>query len=363
MRRFLVEHGFKNVPALTGSLEYARRNGDTLTPGMITEFLPHAKDGWEFTMDALGRYFQRIGAMSPDIRIAAALDAEPFIVLEQNPSEEIAKLIGTYFEIARLLGQRTAEMHLVLASDPVDPAFAPEPFTPFYQRSLYQSMRNLAVRALQSLRHGATRLPESDRPLADNVSHHESQILKRLQAVHETRISAKRIRCHGDLHLGEVLHTGKDFVFVDFEGDPRRPLSERRIKRTALRDVASLIRSFDYVAYAALFKQVELGILNQERLSQLEPWAVFWHRSISGAFLRAYCDSAAKGDFLPKSEIEFRQLLTAHLLEKAIHEVAYEVEHRPAWARIPLRAILRALEQWAAPKSPSSSSWTTKLQT
>ena len=348
MRRFFGEHGFTGVPALAGSLEYERRNGDNLTIGIITQFLPHAKDGWEFTADALGRYFQRIGAMSPDIKVASALDADPYVVLEQGPSEEVAKLIGTYFETARLLGQRTAEMHLALASDPDDPAFAPEPFTPFYQRSLYQSMRNLTVRAMQSLRSGIARLPEPDRPLADNVAHHESQILKRLQAVHESRISAKRIRCHGDLHLGEVLHTGKDFVFVDFEGDPRRPISERRIKRTALRDVASLIRSFDYVAYAALFKQVELGILNQERLSQLEPWAVFWHRWVSGAFLRAYCDAASRGDFLPKSKTEFRQLLTAHLLEKAIHEVAYELDHRPSWARIPLRAILRALEQWSS---------------
>src|SRR5205807_8866606 len=113
------------------------------------------------------------------------------------------------------------------------------------------------------------------------------EILARLRAVHETRITARRIRCHGDFHLGQLLYTGKDFMIIEFEGEPARPLGERRIKRSPLRDVAGMIRSFDYITYAALFRQLELGTIQEEHLAHLEPWSGFWHRWVSAVYLRA----------------------------------------------------------------------------
>jgi maltose alpha-D-glucosyltransferase/alpha-amylase len=149
------------------------------------------------------------------------------------------------------------------------------------------------------MRREMSALPAEVGELAEKVAAKETEILKCFKAVHETKIKAKRIRCHGDLHLGEVLHTGKDFVFVDFEGDACRPLGERRIKRSTLRDVASMIRSFDYVSNAALFKQLELGSLHPDRLSQVEPWRVFWHRWVSSAYARSYAETIQQGDFMP----------------------------------------------------------------
>ena len=174
-------------------------------------------------------------------------------------------------------------------------------------------------------------------------------MLKCLRAVHETKVSARRIRCHGDLHLGEVLHTGRDFSFVDFEGDACRPLGERRIKRSPLKDVASMIRSFDYVSHAGLFRQIELGTLREDRLPQLEPWRAFWHRWVSWSYIMAYAKDVKEGDLLPQSLVELEVLLKVHLLEKAVHEVAWELANRPAWARIPMKAILDLVDGWHVP--------------
>jgi maltose alpha-D-glucosyltransferase/alpha-amylase len=253
-------------------------------------------------------------------------------------------MLGTYLESARLLGQRTGEMHLALASEPENRDFAPEPFTPFYQRALFQSMRNLTVQNFGFLRRNLSRVPEPTRSLADRVAGLEGTLLQRLRAVYETRMLAKRIRCHGDFHLGQILHTGKDFVIIDFEGEPARSLGERRIKRSPLRDIAGMIRSFDYVTHAALFQQLELGTLQEEHLPQLETWTGFWYRWVSAVYLKAYLRVVRQSDLLPHSEAELAVLLDAHLLEKAIYEIGYELNNRPGWLKIPLRGILQLLE-------------------
>jgi maltose alpha-D-glucosyltransferase/alpha-amylase len=196
------------------------------------------------------------------------------------------------------------------------------------------------------------RVPPALRAEAEKVVNLESEILKRFRSIHERGIGGKRIRCHGNLHLGEILYTGKDFVFIDFEGESARPLGERRIKRSPLNDVASMVRSFEFTTYAALFKQLELGTLHEERLPQLEPWTGFWYRWVSSVYLNAYFDVVGKTDLLPRSKEELKVLFDVHLLEKAVYEIGYELKHRPSWLKIPLRAIVKIIES----KTPSSSS-------
>ena len=158
------------------------------------------------------------------------------------------------------------------------------------------------------------------------------------------RITGMRLRVHGDYHLGQVLHTGKDFLIIDFEGEPARPLSERRIKRTPIRDVAGMLRSFDYAAHAALFEQHERGAISTETMDRIEPWARFWTHWTSVVFLKAYLGSAGQGEFLPKTSKELKTLLEANLMDKALYELGYELNNRPAWLRIPLQGILQLVE-------------------
>jgi maltose alpha-D-glucosyltransferase/alpha-amylase len=349
VRLFLSERKFDNIPALAGLLECQRHNGERFTVAMLTQCFAQAKSAWNLAMEALGRYFERISALSHEAQNSMLAHAAPGMLTEQAPHEDATTLIGTFLEAARLLGLRTAQMHIALSSDPDTSAFAPEAFTPFYQRSLYQSMRNLAVQTINALRRSTALLPESDRALAEQVIMQESQILQCLRSIHETPLATKRIRCHGDLHLGEVLQTGKDFVFVDFEGDSSRPVGERRIKRSPLRDVAGMIRSFDYATYAALLEQLELGRVEQDQLSQLEPWTGFWHGWVSSAYLGAYLEAIGGHELLPGSRTELAVLLKAHLLEKAIYQAGSELKNRPLWAKLPLRAILQLVAGWNSP--------------
>lgn len=142
-----------------------------------------------------------------------------------------------------------------------------------------------------------------------------------------------------------MLHTGKDFLIIDFEGEPARSLSERRFKRTPINDVASMMRSFDYAAHAALFQQLERGVITAETIKWIEPWARFWTHWTSVIFLKAYLGNTRQGEFLPKTNQELKILLETHLMNKALYELGYELNNRPAWLRIPLQGILQLMEQ------------------
>ncbi len=157
------------------------------------------------------------------------------------------------------------------------------------------------------------------------------------ELTHEV-IDAQRIRCHGDLHLGQVLYTGTDFVIIDFEGEPERVVSERRIKASPLKDVAGMLRSFHYAAYAALRGQTPTHIV-QNAQAPIEHWANFWSAWVSAAFLRHYLAAAKPADFLPTDPRRLETLLRAYLLEKSLYELRYELNNRPDWVSIPLEGL------------------------
>ncbi len=240
----------------------------------------------------------------------------------------------------------TAELHVTLASDPDNKDFAPEPFTPFYQRSLYQSMRNLCVQVMQLLKRRLKTLPEELQADAEKVLSLNDEILKRFRKVADHPVNGKRIRCHGDYHLGQVLFTGKEFVILDFEGEPARSLSERRLKRPPLRDVGGMIRSFHYAAYAGYSRYTEMDNISLERIKQIEPWVQSWYESVSSTFLRAYVEGVHGHDLIPETEEGFETLLHASLLEKALYELRYELNNRPNWVKIPLHGILQLLQNY-----------------
>jgi maltose alpha-D-glucosyltransferase/alpha-amylase len=246
---------------------------------------------------------------------------------------------GVYPEKAQLLGLRTGELHQALASEPDDRAFAPEPFNAMAQRSVYQSMRASLRRAFALLQKKLPALPEAFRDEAAQVLAAEDQILKQEQRILEQRFGASKIRVHGDYHLGQVLYTGKDFVILDFEGEPARPLSERKLKRSALRDVASMMRSFQYAAYSALWQPA----MRTEDVPFLEPWADLWYRQMSSVFLQSYLKATVDASFIPQGESVLQVLLEAYLLDKAVYEIGYELNHRPDWVVIPIRGIKHIL--------------------
>jgi maltose alpha-D-glucosyltransferase/alpha-amylase len=163
-----------------------------------------------------------------------------------------------------------------------------------------------------------------------------------MRSVLDVRITGARIRIHGDYHLGQVLWTGRDFVIIDFEGEPAKPIGERRIKRLPLVDVSSMIRSFHYAAHAA----ARAGqFVEPERAVAIAPWVRLWHVSAAGVFLREYLDTVEGSPFHPKTREELRVLLGAYVLEKALYEVTYEANNRPDWIGIPLAGIAELLEE------------------
>ncbi|MBI4318462.1 MAG: maltose alpha-D-glucosyltransferase [Chloroflexi bacterium] len=341
--RFLANKGFAHTPRLAGALECQLGRSERMTVGILQSFVRNEGDAWRYTLDSLGRYFERSLASDTKVRKLPPTTSTLLDLADRSRSTPAPELIADYLAASQLLGRRTAHMHLALASDSRSPDFRPEPFSSLYQRSIYQSMRVLAARVLQTLGSEWRGLPRPVQEEARRVLELEGEIVSRFQALLDHKISAMRIRCHGDYHLGQVLHTGKDFVIFDFEGEPIRPLSERKIKRSPLRDVAGMLRSFHYAAHAAMFGQVP-GVLVGAEDESLEPWVRYWHVWVSATFLEAYLAEAAGAPFIPKTREELQVLLNVFLLEKAVYELGYELNNRPAWARIPLKGILEMME-------------------
>ncbi len=343
--RFLTEQKkFAHVPPVLGSIEYEDDSQANASLAILQGFVANEGDAWGYTLDVLGHFFEHLLAARETFEEAIP---DRLDLLEPGTSEEPdqgpSALIGPYLDQAGLLGRRTAEMHCALAAADNDPAFVPESFTPHYQRSLYQSMRNLSGQIFQLLRR---RLPDLDEPalsLARQVSEREEHVLSAFRLILDRRIGAKRIRTHGDYHLGQVLFTGRDFVILDFEGEPARSLSERRLKRASLRDVAGMLRSFHYAVWTASRRFIDNGMVAEDRRSGFERWARFWYERVSACFLDEYLSVGEGGGFLPRSREELRILLDAYLLEKAIYELGYELNNRPNWIDIPLHGILSLL--------------------
>jgi maltose alpha-D-glucosyltransferase/alpha-amylase len=339
--RFLTERaGYPHVPAVAGALEYRRGRSEPMTIGILQKLVPNSGDAWHYTLDSLGRFFEEAMMRRPEVSDPPAPEGVGvFEAASQQPPQLARDTMADYLERASLLGIRTAELHLALASDPTDPAFAPEPITSFYQRSLYQTMRSITVQNFRLLR-----TLQEDAPEVVQVLDLENDVIKRLQRVLNPKISATRIRVHGDYHLGQVLYTGKDFVIIDFEGEPARPLSERRIKRSPLQDVAGMLRSLNYAAYSAMYGRS--GPLGPDHdPSALQHWVRFWYLWAGGTFLGSYLRVADGASFLPKSQEDTRLLLDTFLVGKALYELGYEANNRPEWIKIPIQGLLHLLEE------------------
>jgi maltose alpha-D-glucosyltransferase/alpha-amylase len=329
--RFLTERArFDNVPAFGGVIEYRRGKAEPTVVCLLQDAITSEADAWTMTLDHVGRYYERVLCRKADLQN------------ENTPAGTLVEELvgGVYPEKAKLLAQRTGELHLALASVRDDPRFAPEPFNAMAQRSIYQSMRALLRRNFEFLRKKLKDVPEHLRDEAKDVLGTEKEILAREKRLLDRKANAAKIRIHGDYHLGQVLYTGKDFVILDFEGEPARPLSERKLKRSALRDVAGMMRSFQYAAYSALWQPA----MRTEDVPFLERWADIWYRQMSSTFLQKYLQTIATADFVPRNSDDLQILLEAYLLDKAVYEIGYELNNRPDWVVIPIRGIKHILK-------------------
>jgi len=335
--RFLTEKNFPQSKPLTGALEYVDRQNTRTTLAVVNTYVPEAKNAWDYTLDTLGRFYERMTASGVPGVPAPVAPAGPLKILEQDIPPGMLENIGTYLESARLLGVRTAELHLTLASESEDKAFAPEPFTLYYQRSLFQSMRTLTVESFWQLRKQLKTLAPEILPPAQRALELKPAILQQFRRLFEHRLAAQIIRIHGNLRLGEVLWTGKDFVFLDFEGSITTPISERGIKRSPLRDVAGMVRSFRHAAYAGLSQHGERGIVH---LPPFASWAQYWSDSVSAVYLKAYFQRLGKTGLYPAGETELRAMLQTYLLNRMLRELKHELSTRSDKLKILLQDIL-----------------------
>jgi maltose alpha-D-glucosyltransferase/alpha-amylase len=328
---FLTERAdFPNVPAFLGALEYRRPKADPTVVCLLQNAAVNEGDVWTLTLDAMGRYYERVLGRKADLQNETV-----------PPGALLDELIGgIYPDKAAQIGQRTGELHLALASSVEDRGFAPEPFNAMAQRSVYQTMRASLRRAFTFLEKKLPDLPKTFRDEAKEVLAAEQEILGREKRLLDRRTNAAKIRIHGDYHLGQLLYTGKDFVILDFEGEPARALSERKLKRSALRDVAGMMRSFQYAAYSALWQPA----MRTEDVPFLERWADLWYRQVSSVFLQSYLKTTANAIFIPQNSEDLQIMLEAYLLDKAVYEIGYELNNRPDWVVIPIRGIKHILK-------------------
>ncbi|MCJ8164556.1 maltose alpha-D-glucosyltransferase [Pontibacter sp. E15-1] len=336
--------GFANVPRFLGALEQHEPGQQPMVLVMLQELVPNQGDAWSYFGDSLKRMYERVLTQPERMKIKQPTGslARPKAFTE-IPEEMQMQIGGAHVERVELLGQRTAEMHLALGSITNHKDFVPEEFSLHYQRSLYSSLTSLVRSNFDSLQKHLPNLPENVRAEAKEVLEMREQVLERLKMIFSHKIDTLKIRTHGDYHLGQVLFTGKDFYIIDFEGEPARSFSERRLKRSALRDVAGMIRSFHYAAYSALFHQEGL---RREDVEYLEAWAEQWYQYASGFFMHNYLSKTKNSGIVPAKEEDFEILIHTFLLEKAIYELGYELNNRPDWVLIPIRGIKYIMKKY-----------------
>lgn len=306
----LTSEGFDHVPAQVGEITYETTiDGDevSIDLGVAQRFLADGTDAWA---DVL----RRLSAFYDEVDPADAAEDRPFLTEER--SGDLLDQIGD-------LGDVIASMHVALAREEGGPDFVPEPMT---------------ADDVAGLKTGIEEMLDEAHAIGDL----HQQIRERLEVLSTVEDAGAKTRVHGDLHLGQVMATPRGWMILDFEGEPLRSLEVRRAKRSALKDVAGLLRSLNYAAIAALFERCEP---DSDTYKDLEPWARCWEQAARERFLSGYLTRAHEGRFLPADRAALSALLQCFELEKALYELAYEEGHRPQWVRIPIHGIRRILEE------------------
>lgn len=324
MGRFLTEvaHFEHSVP-VAGAIEYQRNDGVTRTLGLLQGYIENQGDGWTYTLDYLERFLMDCQTGVGDLPLTPE-DAH-----------------GAYLVMARRLGGRTGELHRALALHIGDPAFDPEPISEQDIATWKHKIRNEAGVAVDALKQGLNALPVRVQSVAGALLESWEPLVARTLALVPERLSAVKTRYHGDLHLGQVLVVQNDFVIIDFEGEPARTFAERRAKHSALRDVAGMLRSFDYAAFAALYR---LSAEQPDAFGRLEPHAQIFEATAAKAFMAGYQEAIYDCPVMPGDAVAAEHLLTLFILEKAFYELRYEIHHRPNWVGVPVNGILALIE-------------------
>jgi maltose alpha-D-glucosyltransferase/alpha-amylase len=338
LTKFLSQQaGFKNIPGYIGAIEW-KFGEETMVLGMMQEMVKSTSDGWEYMLDRLNDYNDNLLSGTETTTVSTALIGSLTnpAAYEEIPESLKEKLEATVAELVRLLGERTGEMHLALSSEHNDPAFKPEDYSLHYQRSLFSTLQSLVRVAFQSLSRNLKKLPDDVRQEAEEVLGMKEEILTIMKKIYSRKIDVTKIRIHGDYHLGQTLYTGKDFLILDFEGEPARSYSERRLKYSPLRDVAGMLRSFHYAAYGSLLLDNQI---RPEDIDQLIPHVEQWYHYMSGFFMRSYLETVNGASFVPKQAEDLEILLQTFLMQKAVYELNYELNNRPGWVLVPLRGI------------------------
>jgi maltose alpha-D-glucosyltransferase/alpha-amylase len=332
--RFLTETAhFPRIAPFLGQLAVTDRKGDTTVTAMLQGLVKNEGDGWQWTLEELSRYYESVASCPPPKEQGRL----PRFGEEGTVPADASERAGLYLTSAALLGQRTAEMHLALATETEDEAFQAEAFTAEDLGLDAKRIDTQINQTLNALRSGMQNLKDLTGDDAATILSRRIELFARAHAITAGPPSGQRIRIHGDYHLGQVLRAKNDFVILDFEGEPARTLEERRRKQCPLKDVAGMLRSFSYAAYSGLDQYAQR---HPDSARSLEPWARLWQNAVSVEFLRSYRETmASKPGLLPKTA-QAESLLNAYLLEKALYELLYELNNRPAWVRIPLAGIL-----------------------
>ncbi|HXS77749.1 MAG TPA: maltose alpha-D-glucosyltransferase [Terracidiphilus sp.] len=342
--RFLTEVAhFRRIAPFLGEMSMTSSTGEKTTIAMLQGLVANEGDGWAWFLHELSGFYGRVASQEPVPEIAAPTFAE-----SKRATEEFKTLAGNAMDSAALLGRRTAEMHLALSSSKSEPAFAPVPAS---KEDLETDARQVEAQIRSALDALKSKFASVDDGTGDSAAFLLSQrkkLMERSRGITKMEAAGERIRIHGDYHLGQTLRvkasqgdgdlSGGDFVLLDFEGEPARTLMERRRKQSPLRDVAGMLRSFSYAAFAGLKKHAEEH--PDAPADPMSRWAKAWQNAAAGEFLSAYRETIAAKPELLSGAAETQKLLDTYLLEKALYELLYELNNRPTWLHIPIAGIL-----------------------
>lgn len=347
--RFLTEVAhFTHIAPFMGAIALVQADGEKATAAMLNVLIANQGDGWQWFLDELARFFASVAELPNPAETPA-----PGFLNMHEPSPLALQHAAPSITAAHLLGQRAAQMHLALATPTGDPAFTAEAFT---AADLAMDANRIEAQIASTLETVKMKISSLGDTMADDAGlllSKRMELIARARAMIDAAQAGKRIRIHGDFHLGQTLRTAGsapqngteqgDFVLLDFEGEPARPLAERRRKQSPLKDVAGMLRSFSYAAHSGLDEYLHANpeAARGADAERLAAWARLWQNSVSTEFLRSYRDAMAADPALLPSLRDSDLLLRAYLLEKALYELLYELNHRPEWARIPLSGILK----------------------